>query len=155
MMHAIQSRSGLAFCFAAAVAVTTCGCGDSDAPTMASVKGTVLYNGEQLEGAVVLFTPLTVGQTARGITDAQGRFQLSTSSDNDGAVIGNHLVTISKREQYDAPEQDPDRPPIPDTRPPPKSLIPEKYGQVRESPFKSEVTADGENDFKFELTDLD
>jgi hypothetical protein len=34
-----------------------------------------------------------------------------------------------------------------------KTSVPEKYGQVRESPLKASVTAGGPNDFKFDLTD--
>jgi len=37
-----------------------------------------------------------VSLAATGTTDAQGKYQLSTFGENDGAVLGKHVVTISQ-----------------------------------------------------------
>lgn len=77
------------------------GC-DGGAP-MAPVSGEVTYLGKPVEGATITFVPRTRPKegnaTAVGKTDATGRFRLVTnfgSTTRDGAVLGEHAVTISK-----------------------------------------------------------
>ena len=57
-------------------------CRRSDRPQMVPVTGTVYHNGKLLEGATVGFMG-SVGRPSSGITDAQGRFRLSTWEEGD------------------------------------------------------------------------
>ena len=78
-----------------AVAVLAVGCG-SDGPQLAPVEGVVMLEGEPLEGAVVLFQPSEGGKPATGLTDAAGKFVLSTHEQGDGAQVGVNKVSVTK-----------------------------------------------------------
>ena len=128
------------------------GCGGPEGPELAPVKGTVTYQGKPVENAGVTFTP-TKGGPATAQTNAQGEFTLQTLG-KDGAVLGDHVVTIAKMDSaaVDASKGDPGRsPPAPSA--PPKSLIPVKYAHPEKSGVKQTVKADGPNEFKIDLTD--
>jgi hypothetical protein len=62
----------------------------------------VVCEGEPVSGAFVYFEPaggtdrVSVGKGAFARTDAAGRFVLSTHTDGDGAVIGDHRVRIGR-----------------------------------------------------------
>jgi hypothetical protein len=121
-----------------------CGCG-SGRPATFSVTGTVTYRGQPLEGARVMFIPKNT-RPAVGLTDAQGRFTLLSFAPEDGAVLGEHVVCVAKST------------PDPNDKsgsPYPKSLsvLPERYATPLKSPLKATVTAEGPNDFRFDLTD--
>lgn len=79
-----------------ALACTGCGRG---APTLHSVRGSILVNGKPAERVVVSF--LNVNREVKGntahpcaVTDANGKFLLSTESDSDGAAVGEYHVTF-------------------------------------------------------------
>ena len=128
------------------------GCsGGSDNPQTVNVKGVVLYNGQPVEGADVIFTP-TAGRPASGRTNAQGEFTLKTFEEGDGALPGEHVVTVGKVESAARTGGDPGRDP-PSTAPVAKALLPAKYNDSRQSDLKASVTVAGPNDFKFELKD--
>lgn len=74
------------------------GCGDDGRPPLVPVSGVVTLDNEPVAGAAVMFMPLAGGRPAQGVTDAAGKFRLSTFEDNDGALVGNHQVTITKVE---------------------------------------------------------
>ncbi len=57
------------------------------------MAGTVLIDGQPLTKGFVRFIPDT-GRAASGELDAQGRFELSTFEDRDGALIGRHRVEV-------------------------------------------------------------
>jgi hypothetical protein len=82
------------FTYAAALLliIAIVGCGNSD---LGSVDGTVRLGGQPLENAIVTFTPVTGGRPAAGKTDSQGHYQLIFSRDDEGALIGEHTVSIS------------------------------------------------------------
>jgi hypothetical protein len=77
--------------------VAVCGCG---APTMAPVKGQVMFNGKPVPDASLTFSPLgaegqkETGKPGTGYTDENGQFELSTFKNYDGALIGSHSVTV-------------------------------------------------------------
>ncbi|MFW6170269.1 MAG: carboxypeptidase regulatory-like domain-containing protein [Planctomycetota bacterium] len=73
--------------------VWTAGCGGND--NLGGVYGTVTMDGEPLADALVTFAPLEPGRPAAGRTDEQGRYELVFSRDAEGALIGEHLVSIS------------------------------------------------------------
>lgn len=64
------------------------------------VEGTVLMNGEPLEGVTVWFLPIEVGpdtpeDESKVVTDASGKFVLKTGSKN-GCPEGAYRVSFSK-----------------------------------------------------------
>ncbi|MEX1039242.1 MAG: carboxypeptidase-like regulatory domain-containing protein [Pirellulaceae bacterium] len=79
------------------VALGLIGCGGD--PTVAKVSGTVTLDGEPVEGASVIFSPIGGGRPATGQTDSQGNFQLSTYGSADGALIAEHQVSVVKVEE--------------------------------------------------------
>ncbi len=134
-----------------------------------AVTGTVTLDGSPVGGANVAFSPKSAdGRAAAGITDASGRFTLTTIEAGDGAVPGSYAVTITKvsggdqagaaladrmsrgetltAEELDTlargGEGDVEQ----------KSAIPEKYASADTSGFTAEVKSGGTNDFPFAMT---
>ncbi|NLF70533.1 MAG: carboxypeptidase regulatory-like domain-containing protein [Candidatus Anammoximicrobium sp.] len=120
-------------------------------------SGTVTYQGQPVEGATVVFSPEGPGRAASGLTDANGRFELTTLMASDGVLAGKYQVAVSKTETVGAMSEEESlayaekhgKPPKVTTR----ELLPEKYKNLATSNLTAEVTADGENDFTFSLTD--
>lgn len=110
------------------------------------MTGLVTYDGRPLSDAAVLFTPLA-GRPACGVTDIDGRFQLSTFHDGDGALAGKHSVTITANASY-VPSFWPDPPKPPPTGP----KIPIRYASPGLSGLDAQVVAGDQNDFTFQLT---
>lgn len=71
------------------------GCGQKG-PDTAQVSGVVKLNGEPVEGAMVMFQPVAEGRSSRSLTDANGRYTLKYVGDQNGALIGEHVVTVTK-----------------------------------------------------------
>jgi hypothetical protein len=136
---------GAAF-VAAALALQLGGCG-SNRPDTVPVTGTVLYRGQPVAYAIVNFIPEGT-RPASAKTDEQGRFSLLTFAPGDGSVLGVHTVVVCKFER--APGGDPDAI-YADLNT--VAVLPQKYGSPLTSPLKATVTAEGPNDFRFELTD--
>jgi hypothetical protein len=74
------------------------GCG-SGRPETAKVSGTVTLDGKPVEGAIVAFFHPEAGQPARGVTDGSGNFTLTTFAAGDGAMLGQHKVSVTKVEE--------------------------------------------------------
>jgi len=87
-------RFGFIVCALAASAV--CGCGGT-AYDSVPVSGTVTYKGTAVEGATVAFHGGPASAPATGVTDATGKFKLSSYNPGDGAPAGNYKVTVSKK----------------------------------------------------------
>lgn len=84
-------------------ATVVCVCGCSDGPRMAPVSGAISVDGKPLVEAGVTFTPDMGGRPAWATTDKQGRYQLTTLRGGDGALVGDHVVTIAER-GFDVPQ---------------------------------------------------
>ncbi len=118
------------------------GCQKSDT---VSVTGTVTLNGTPVEQAEVMFNPKTTGRFATGVTDASGKFTLSTAKPNDGALPGEYIVTLA--EHYP-----PDKPPaLPKGGGFLPSRFPLQYADPAKSPLTAKVERDGKNDFQFDV----
>jgi hypothetical protein len=81
---------------AAATAALVIGCGSG--PRLVPVSGTVLLNGEPLEGATVLFSPDVTnpgGQPGVVVTGPGGKYQAMTR-DRPGLVPGKYKVGVTK-----------------------------------------------------------
>ncbi|MEQ9406957.1 MAG: hypothetical protein RIK87_04495 [Fuerstiella sp.] len=158
-------------CILSTVLMTFTGCGGGvDRPQTYPVSGTVMYNGKPVEKASVSFWVDGASRAATGVTDAEGKFQLSMFEANDGALPGEHTITVSKVEPGAAaaggptPEQmlaDPNAlaqmgaatTDKGGKNSGPKKLIPAKYGDRMNTTLKETVTADGDNQFVLQLTD--
>ena len=118
------------------------GCGRGTPLTM-PVKGIVTFQGSPLAEADVAFTPKG-GRPASGRTDAAGRFTLTTFRTNDGALIGQHTVTVCKHVKKDPNATGAYFDYV--------QVTPEKFGRPNESPLRADVTASGPNEFTFDIT---
>jgi hypothetical protein len=127
-----------------------CGCGRSaTAPGTIRAGGTVTLSGKPVAGANVIFYPASSDVAAlasQSVTDDSGRFQLSThvggGTFKAGITPGKYAVAITKLDTAG----------ISNTLGPPKSLLPRAYANPKTSKLSAEVSADRENDFKFNLT---
>ena len=134
--------------FLLCLAVVVCGCGGNS--KMAPVTGSVTFQGKPLPNAQVNFAPVSGGPIASGQTDSSGRFRLGTMSIDDGALVGQHKISIIAR----GPPR-PLRPGeigsgMPGDTSPGDPLIPEKYFDAKTSGLEREVKR-GSNDFAIEL----
>lgn len=148
------------------------GCNNPDA-RFAKIEGTVTFNGATVEGANVTFSPTgDVGEPASGLTDANGKFTLTTpgaESGGSGAVPGEYVVLISKTETTQTTDPDElleQRKEITyeelqsrlaakggsKTTYSHKQVLPRKYDE-NTSPLKATVVKGKNPPFVFELTD--
>ena len=94
------------YCVASAVLLSLIlGCGP-DGPETATVEGTVTLGGEPLDGALVRFQPSN-GRPSGGRTDSEGHYELIYSRGREGALPGEHIVTISTFQRGDPEEGTP------------------------------------------------
>ena len=70
------------------------GCSRSDLPELGTVSGTVTLNGIPLTDAIVNFTPTGPGRPSTAVTDAEGKYTLIYLQGVDGAIVGEHVVTV-------------------------------------------------------------
>ena len=128
------------------------GCtGGPSNPKTYPVSGVVTQGGKPVENASVVFVPLNAScQPAMGTTDANGKYELTTTVAKDGAMPGKYGVKVAK---YDKPVERPveevrDMSPEeeqkrynPDEKapPPPKNLLPAKFDNHVTSGFSHTV----------------
>jgi hypothetical protein len=155
---AMTARYCLVFVACIAPVVTT-GCSGSKGPATAKVSGLVTYKGSPVEDATVVFAPAAGGRASTAVTDAQGRYELSTFGTKDGAPPGEFKVSVTKtktegeapnltQEQVNEMMQRGETVPGPVTT----NLLPEKYTSPDTSGL-SKTVKNGENDLPLELTD--
>jgi len=151
------------------------GCGNPD-NRYSRIEGTITYNGAAVEGATVSFQAVDpAGESASGLTDANGRFTLTSVQAKDGgrgALPGDYLVTVSKREM---PPPDPDQAAFDAGEitydelqsrlaakgagstvrdgPPSRDLLPAKYRSAATSGLKATVVSGRNAPVDFDLTD--
>ncbi len=139
------------------------GCGDSSLPVRVPVEGTVLYKQKAVEGATVVFHGEGAPRVSSGVTDKDGKFKLTMYYPNDGAVVGNHKITVvkldtSKVVQGEMNAADPGeaytRAMTMATKDPKmgaKDELPAVYGKSETTPLKETVTEKGPNIFTLQL----
>ncbi len=121
-------------------------------PKRFPVKGTVTYKGKAIEDAEVSFKSIEKKATATGKTDSQGRFELSTYKEKDGAVSGPQVVTIRRVNIVDKTPKDVDLSAGGKALPPEITwIIPEKFSLDNASGLTADVKETGENNFNFDL----
>jgi hypothetical protein len=133
-----------------------CGGADKDMPPLAKVTGKVMYKGKPVTNGSVIFTPIAgkggeTGQVATGQLEADGSFTLTTFNTGDGAIIGQHNVTVESRGEdintLNQPRADGTIAYVL-----PKPTVPKKYLTPAKTPLKYTVTPEG-NHFEIELKD--
>jgi hypothetical protein len=65
-------------------------------PPLGQVTGVVSCGGQPLSNITVLFQPVAGGRASIGITDAEGRYSLRYTEVADGAMVGDHTVSLSE-----------------------------------------------------------
>jgi len=96
-------RSGVVW-ICGIVLLQAVGCSVDDEIPKFPVTGNVIYKGKPLAGAVVSFTPVSTGRPASAITDASGKYALTTDVSGDGALADTYKVTIAKYDRKLPPE---------------------------------------------------
>ena len=80
---------------AGACIISLLGCLGSGKRTIAPVHGQVTFQGKPVVGATVEFLCEGASRPAVGMTDNEGKYQLTTFTQNDGAMVGTHVVTVN------------------------------------------------------------
>lgn len=75
--------------------LVTAGCG-SDRPPLASLTGTVTLDGEPIEHAGLMFSPVEGGRPSVGGTNEKGEFEAMYVYGVPGAIIGKHRVMFEE-----------------------------------------------------------
>jgi hypothetical protein len=138
------------------------GCeGDPGKPKLGRVSGKVTYNGNPVTKGLVTLVPSSgpgakTGQSATGEIGSDGSYTLTTFTDGDGAVLGEHVILVQSREEDPAIEGH--GMPIPDAQgrvkiKPPKSLVPERYASVDQSPLHFTVKEGDNSPLNIDLKD--
>jgi len=98
--------SGLSLgCALLAITWTGCGSGVATQP----VSGTVVFEGQPVNGGVVSFAPIQAASDAKpavGEVQPDGKFVLGTNAKGDGAVAGRHRVVYAPPTVESAPLQE-------------------------------------------------
>jgi len=136
-------RAGLLFVLALALTATGCG---SSGPEMASVYGTVTYQGKPVPKGTVSFVSADgKHRNATGQLDANGSYKLQTEASGDGAEPGDYDVTVYAHDEVLLDYK-------PKVAAKPTILAPTKYENPKTSGLKRTVKS-GSNKFDLELTD--
>lgn len=139
-MSGIQINSYFFSSILMSLILTGCSGGMDDAPVLAEVGGTVIWNGKPLDEGTIVFHP-TSGRSASGIIQAGKILEVTTTRKGDGVPVGENQVTIFS------------------TKPDPKdlsgmgtiSLIPERYNDIKKSGLKVIIKSNEENKVNFDL----
>jgi hypothetical protein len=147
----------------AVTGIVAAGCGSQErtgSDPVFPVSGVITYRGKPVAQADVTFFNAEKNRSAFGKTNPNGEYKLTTFSANDGAVEGQHVVTVVKLEQATetapaaAIESEAYVPPGigQSTEPkPPKSDLPEKYADQATSGLTATVKTDGPNVVNLDL----
>ncbi|MCA9012679.1 MAG: carboxypeptidase regulatory-like domain-containing protein [Planctomycetaceae bacterium] len=114
------------------------------------VSGIVTLDGKPVEGAVVMFISASKPISAQGLTDASGQYHLTTYEQHDGAVAGEHKVTVRKTEYKEVKsgnwtEEEPAM--IKQS----VELLPIEYATEKTTTLKKSVPEGGAQDLNIEL----
>ncbi len=127
------------FCLTVLLILTGCQ-GSSDIPATISVTGVVTFRNSPVTSGTITFHPVAAdGNPAVSLIDEQGKFRLSTYTQNDGAVPGFHNVTIVVAPRLDG------------TNSGNADVIPPAYNRPETTPLSLEVLPNGDNHFEIEL----
>lgn len=132
------------------------GCAPAGIPVV-PVQGTVLFEGEPIDRALVTFVPVSEGRNTAGITDSNGRFSMITpGAKKSGCMPGEYKVMITKKQVVDSRGRPVEASPVlvENNRGPlykEKTFLPDKYGNIETSGLEAKVKSRGGNRFVFDL----
>lgn len=138
--------------------VLAAGC--DSGPRTARVTGVITIDGEPVPNASIAFYPEN-GRASVGTTDANGKYELVYTNNRKGALLGEHVVTISTEivnvtdyaadDSYEGENPDAD-PGAEESAPQSRDeFLPARYRE-RESSELTAVVNGGENVIDFPLT---
>ena len=128
--------------------IAGCGKPPADAPSVPihPVSGIVTLDSKPIEGARLVLISLQGQQpgdiTPNGISDAEGKFQISTYSVADGAPDGAYAITVSWPETRNAGSSEPEYG---------KERLPKRYQIPEQSGFVVTVSEDLQDPWNLEL----
>lgn len=144
----MQSMKAGCIGFSLLTLLVAAGCGGSGT---IPVTGTVTLDGQPLPNAVVAFAPKDGSRPAVGRTDAQGNFQVTTFTENDGVMPGEHIVTVTAFETvYNAKKPSDGSDEGTGGRMDLKWIAPQRYSQASASGLSAAVSR-GQTHFVFDL----
>jgi len=111
-------------------------------PPVFKTTGRVIWNGEPAAGALVTLQSQSHNLAASGKTDAKGQFTLTTWRTGDGAVAGEHAVSI---ENVVIPGYTSDGLPIE------INVMPQTYQDPKTSGLNATIKTTGPNVLSFEV----
>jgi hypothetical protein len=143
-------------CAAALLITSITGCGGGSDQWVAGrekvypTSGKVTLDGKPVEGAVVMFISTSKPLSARGLTDANGEYQLTTYEERDGAMAGEHKVTVRKTEYFEVRSGNwsEDEPTMVKKS---KELLPVEYATESTTTLKKTVAEGGASDMNLEF----
>ena len=134
------------------------GCEGEKMSPHAAVHGKVTYNGKPVTSGTVMFVPTEVPKEgalegASGDIQPDGSYTLKSQA-TGGAVLGVHKVVVYSTGELQAPKEAPKEGAAPkaDTAPKRRSILPNRYSELRATPLTYKVVA-GDNNFDIELKD--
>jgi len=161
-----KSITNIALFFAVAGLLVLQGCSGGNSLGTVNVSGTVTLDGTPVAGVNVSFIPTgSGGRDGYGVTNAQGRFVLTTpgAEVGSGLIPGEYSVTFTKMsnplEGVDTTGMDSDEIDremarrFPRGLPSAENLLPEKYANRNATPIEPVTVERGKrNDFTFNLS---
>lgn len=148
--------SGTVLVVAGIVGTAIVGCGRRG-PAVEMVEGTVVLDGQPVEGATVLFSSdaggADRGLPAAGRTGRDGVFHLNAAGGaafGAGTKMGDYVVTIVKQDHDPVPPPDPNAPPSGPPNVKVWDVLPAVYKHTVTTPLRATVKK-GKNTFRFEL----
>jgi hypothetical protein len=128
------------------------GCSSDYSPVAATAdsvpaSGTITWQGKPLAGFRITLHPAEGQRPAAGVSNAEGKFVLGTNSPNDGAVVGNHPVSVIWDQPVDdglnsAPGDATLKPPI---------NLPAKFSSPDTSGLKLDIPSGGSSTLQLDL----
>jgi len=123
------------------LAMAAGGCSAKSEFEMAQARGIVLVKGQPVAEIAVVLHP-EKGPQSFGVTDAHGQFEMTTLTPGDGALVGEHKVTLvwtDPKATYKGPSG--------------PSPIPERYSLPATSQLTTVIIAGQKNELTFRVND--
>jgi hypothetical protein len=155
----VSIRPGLVACVILALgALVVPGCGGDELGKRHPVSGKVTFKGEPVERGTVTFTPADPNAGIRAASGAivGGSYQLTTQTNNDGAMPGKYKVSIQSKSFDESATLDKEGQPLRRDKMmkkvyvQAKNAIPPKYNVPETSGLTAEVPG---GTYDFDLTD--